>query len=459
MRMRFTILVTLFAASLVVAPRATAAVPNLLAWQGVALDSTNTPLADGSYMFSFSIWSAGDGGDSLWGETQVIDVQNGVLNVLLGELVFLPDFVFNLPDRWLQVQFESEAPYYPRTRIVSVAYAFRVGSLNGASGGAVSSNIDLKNAFASPGLRLFREGTSTVIGEMAGGGAGGKMTLYDESGVPTATLQPSLSDGGQFVLWTHPAQSTGIAMDNTGNDNPYLLMQGQSTAAYLSMDSVGDPSVELPPSAISKTEILDEPGLAASPSPASSIAIGTSYTTIASATASFPNSGYALLFGEASIAGATASSWMSCRILEDAVAKSYCFWDAGDTDPWYDQRQSMIATMPVTKGTHTYTMELYQNSGSASVAYPKLTVLYVPTAYGVVSSPAPPLGNFGEAEVATGQQLIGPPGIVDVAAERSLAIEANDARIATEMEEMKARVARLEKLLQERAGDSNREDR
>ena len=61
-------------------------IPNLLAWQGVALDSLDQPLADGTYQFTFSIWDDGATGTMLWDEVQNITVENGVLNVLRGNV-------------------------------------------------------------------------------------------------------------------------------------------------------------------------------------------------------------------------------------------------------------------------------------------------------------------------------------------------------------------------------------
>ena len=120
---------------------AAAAIPNLLAWQGVALDSTDAPLADGDYTIHFAIYNHPTAGDSLWGETHLVVIEDGVINVFLGMVVPIPDSAFADPPTYLQVQFELEAPYVPRTQIVSVGYAFRVGSIDGAMGGALSGPL------------------------------------------------------------------------------------------------------------------------------------------------------------------------------------------------------------------------------------------------------------------------------------------------------------------------------
>ena len=90
-------------------------VPNLLGWQGVVLDSLDQPITSGEYSMYFAVYSDAVGGDSLWGESQLVMVQDGVANVLLGSSVPLPDTLFDDSLRFLQVQFETNH----RTRLAS----------------------------------------------------------------------------------------------------------------------------------------------------------------------------------------------------------------------------------------------------------------------------------------------------------------------------------------------------
>jgi len=120
-----------------------AEVPNQLAWQGVVLDSLDQPITDGSYTLHFAVFNADAGGDSLWGESQSVTVQDGIVNVLLGSVVPLPNTLFDDSLRYLQVQFEDEAPYSPRVRLVSVGFAHRVQSVHGAQGGTISGDVNL----------------------------------------------------------------------------------------------------------------------------------------------------------------------------------------------------------------------------------------------------------------------------------------------------------------------------
>ncbi len=417
-------------------------VPSLLSWQGVALDSTDQPLATGVYQFGFSIWSNDVGGDSLWSETQNVNVETGLMNVLLGAVTPLPDVLFNLPNRWLQVQFESEAPYLPRTQIVSVGYAFRVGSINNATGGQVKSDIELRSQFSVPALRLYREGTGIVIGQMSGGGAGGRMDLWDGSGEPIVEIGPDGDGGGRFTVFNTP--STGISMGNDGADSPEFLMQGFGATLLFDMGATGDNSVFLPVSSVNSEEILDEPGVASSPLGGTVVGIGQTFTDITSATISVPAAGYVVIIAEASFSAQTANTYIAAGLKRDGGGLASWWWDAGDIDSpttWYDQRQTYVATDFVSgPGTHTYTLNLGSfTAGTVNLTDHKVTCMYFPTAYGAVSTPAPPAPGFDPATAQQAQEE--PPH--DATAARAQSIAANEARKQRELADMKTRLQEL----------------
>ncbi len=169
--LRVFLLVVAIAA--LVAPTIHAQIPHLLAWQGVALDSLGQPVPDSAYFIQFSIWSAPSGGDSLWGEDHAVITENGVVNVILGGDGLLTDSIFSAPDRYLQIQFGNDAPYMPRTRIVSVGYSFRTGSVDGASGGAISGSLAVGSGNSISGPDCFAAGRNNVISANFGSIGGG----------------------------------------------------------------------------------------------------------------------------------------------------------------------------------------------------------------------------------------------------------------------------------------------
>jgi hypothetical protein len=100
-------------------------VPPMINFQGVVNDAAGNPL-DGDFDMIFSIWDAPVGGNELWAEAQnLVPVENGVFNVLLGNVNPIPFDVFNGDIRFLEVAIAGDPPMDPRQAIVSVPYAFR----------------------------------------------------------------------------------------------------------------------------------------------------------------------------------------------------------------------------------------------------------------------------------------------------------------------------------------------
>ena len=61
-----------------------AQVPGLIPFQAVLTDSTGALVNDGDYTVTFAFYSAAAGGTSLWSETQVFTIADGLFNTHLG---------------------------------------------------------------------------------------------------------------------------------------------------------------------------------------------------------------------------------------------------------------------------------------------------------------------------------------------------------------------------------------
>lgn len=432
------------------APALHAAVPHLLAWQGVALDSNSVPVTDSTYGFTFRIYDDGISGNLLWQESQLVTTENGVLNVLLGTNNPVPDSVFDGPTCYLEVQFGAEPPYTPRTQIVSVGYAYRTNSVDGAIGGTIAGDVTLKADSSVSGFYLRQQFAPTVAGALTVTNNGGHLNMYDGNGSPTARLETDANDGagGQFVVWDRPEQTAGFAIydENFGSPGNSFVMQllGDSSSADINSNATGNGSVVFSPDAIDASEMFDEPGLASGPQ--SSGTVTTTQATVASATASFPSSGYVVVICEATFRANAASNYIIGRLYENGGLKSTWWWDPGDVDGFYDQRQTYVYTGSVSAGAKTYTLDLYTSAGTADFTSTKVTVMYFPTSYGTVNTPTltsqPSVGQ--QQDVVTTQ--------LDVQAERDASIRMNQKRIADELTAMKERMIRLEAQLKQAAG-------
>ncbi|MBU0508783.1 tail fiber domain-containing protein [bacterium] len=117
-------------------------IPQLVNYQGFLTDSDGSPL-DTVVAMTFKMYDAASSGTQLWTETQpACTVRVGLFNVLLGSVVAIPDS-FGATSRWLGVTVGGNSEMVPRTRFVSVGYAYRVGTVDGASGGTVSGDVNI----------------------------------------------------------------------------------------------------------------------------------------------------------------------------------------------------------------------------------------------------------------------------------------------------------------------------
>jgi len=121
-----------------------AAVPNRIYYQGQLTDALGAPL-DTVINMTFTIYDDSSTGAAVWwSETQPgIVVSSGLFTVLLGSVNAIVDTVFRDNFRWLGVQIASDPEITPRTRLVTVPYAYRVSTLDGATGGHVFGWIQL----------------------------------------------------------------------------------------------------------------------------------------------------------------------------------------------------------------------------------------------------------------------------------------------------------------------------
>jgi len=407
------------------------AVPNLLAWQGVALDEGDVPLATGTYTFTFSIYDDPVGGTLMWQESQSVAVVNGLVNVLLGSSNAIPDSAFDGDVRYLEVQFESETPYTPRTRIVAVGYAFRVATVDEATGGTLTN------------------GTSSIT-QIHGTGEGGRIELFDESDQTVASIGADPDgDGGNLVLFSDPLSGNGVNLDGNslGSGSPALSLLGSLSAFDVDGNASGDDAVQLPVGAVAAPEIADEPGVAGGLRGGAVLEISTSYVSLATATATYPADGYALIVAESMFRAHEGNTWMDGIVLEGGSEIESWYWDPGDPDKWYDQNQNHLFLLPVTAGTHTYELQVRQGSGTADALNSRLMVLYFPTAYGSVGGPAP-LGLATSPATGVQDETVAASSL-DVPAERGESISENETRIDSELAAMKARMTELETQLRE----------
>ncbi len=118
------------------------AVPQLINFQGILKDGSGNPVADGNYDVTFKIYDAAVGGAVLYSKNELVTTTNGLFSVIIGTSLPIPDSAFNSSNRWLGFAVSPDPEMTPRQQLVSVGYAYRVSSVDGALGGTINGAID-----------------------------------------------------------------------------------------------------------------------------------------------------------------------------------------------------------------------------------------------------------------------------------------------------------------------------
>ncbi len=123
-----------------VAASLSAATPTIISYQGRLTDGAGLAL-NGNYSLTFNIYDVAVGGTALWTETlNPVVVDEGLFNVLLGSVTPFNEKAFSEADRFIGVQVNGGAELAPRKQIVAVAYALRIATIDGATGGHVTGD-------------------------------------------------------------------------------------------------------------------------------------------------------------------------------------------------------------------------------------------------------------------------------------------------------------------------------
>jgi hypothetical protein len=123
--MRVLLVLAFFVILVLAASPCWSGIPHMINYEGMLTDDSDIPL-DGTYNLSFKIYGSESGDDSLWWEHHTgVLVSNGLFSVMLGKITSLPYSVFNDTIRYLGISVNNGTELSPRTRLVSVPYAYR----------------------------------------------------------------------------------------------------------------------------------------------------------------------------------------------------------------------------------------------------------------------------------------------------------------------------------------------
>ncbi len=174
------------------------AVPQLINYQGELTDPSGTPL-DTTVAMTFKIYGVSNGGSAIWTETHPsVAVVSGLFDVSLGSITGLFD-TFSA-NRWLGVTVGSNSEMTPREQIVSVAHAFRVGTVDGSSGGVISGKLNIGEDNTNNGDFAFVNGSGNFINGNYATILNGTMNVADSNYAFIGTGSGNVVSGSYSVV-------------------------------------------------------------------------------------------------------------------------------------------------------------------------------------------------------------------------------------------------------------------
>jgi len=136
-------------------------IANVMSYQGRLTDLSGTPIANQTVTVEFRIYNAPVGGGVLWSESQSVTTDdNGIINVMLGEITPLADTAFNGSDCWLGITVVPDPEISPRTRMGSTPYSFEYNEA-----GPESTLVSSGNAIMG---KAVGNSTGSLLGSMVG---------------------------------------------------------------------------------------------------------------------------------------------------------------------------------------------------------------------------------------------------------------------------------------------------
>lgn len=237
---------------------ASAAVPASITVQGKLTDAAGVPLPAGAKSFNFKIYASELGGVPVWpsilGEPQVLASDaSGLWIALMGAISPLTETVFSDTVRWLEVTVDGLT--LPRVRLTTGPYAHRVATVDGATGGSITSKVSIGSGHTNTGVDAFVAGASNITSgdfSVVSGGSfneasgryasvGGGLGSYATDsfanvggGSANAALAKNAAIGGGHQNWSEGAFSTiGGGQANTATDMAVFATVGGGHANEL----------------------------------------------------------------------------------------------------------------------------------------------------------------------------------------------------------------------------------
>jgi len=194
--------------------------PKEINYQGMLTTPGGSPVPDGNYSIKFTIWShatSTSASYNKWEHTYSVSVTNGLFNKNLGE-----GDPINLPFReeyWLELKVGADPPLSPRTKLVSVGYAYRSLVADTAYVAAPGSDMDDRyvNVFVRDSMRV--NSTSDLL-RLRNYGNGDALEIWATGGTSADGI--IIDTVGDRAIEITDVGDDGIYFDDIHDDGIYM---------------------------------------------------------------------------------------------------------------------------------------------------------------------------------------------------------------------------------------------
>ena len=209
--------------AVLLAPVLAGAVPPRMPTEGVLRDVAGNPAPDGTYTAVFALYAAENDGDSLWMESQKLQVANGSFHAELGSVAPLEPILFaDGKERWLELAIEGDPPL-PRWPVGTAVYAFH------AAGAAVANALQCTGCIPLDALAPDTITALTYTSGMA-------LNAVQEAGYVTAAELSGYATLADLAEYVKTTQLASVAISGNYAD----LSGGPDLAAVAVSGSYAD---------------------------------------------------------------------------------------------------------------------------------------------------------------------------------------------------------------------------
>jgi len=171
-------------------------VPSQITAQGVLKNPADGTPREGTFTFTFKIFDNSVNGSQIWpggpgGEDQSITItapKKGAWLARVGEVIPLTDDVFAATVRWLEITVDDgpggiATETLERIRLNTSPYSYRASTVDGASGGNITSKVSIGSGHTNTGASGFVAGQdNTVSADYGTVGGGVQNTVSNAAG-------------------------------------------------------------------------------------------------------------------------------------------------------------------------------------------------------------------------------------------------------------------------------------